>query len=69
MYVHPAAAARAACSRLKRVVARVAMPRVSRAWQASMPSHVLGILMQILDEGKVGRMWEYRETIPVCVRI
>jgi len=40
---------------LKRVVARVAMPDSSSAAHARSPSTVLGILMQILSDGKLCR--------------
>ena len=65
MYVHPHSAARMACSKVNRVVARVLIPRAESARQACRPSHVETTLMQRRDRGKLGEIREVRAEIPI----
>lgn len=50
--MHPTLPASQACSMVKRVVAKVAIPDNSRRRHASRPSHVLGILMHTRERSK-----------------
>lgn len=54
-----------ACSMLNSVVAKVLMPESCKILQAWMPSHVDGILMQILVLGKSGEIIFVSPIIPL----
>ena len=64
--MHCTSPAKAACSMLKSVVAKVVIPSFSKNLHACSPSHVLGIFRQIRLVSKSGSRCLKMEIIPDC---